>query len=64
MSRYKPVPLRFTACLRLSTGEQAGIQFDFLNQAISFAKLISFGEWWEVVDNRTRNVMASSDRTK
>lgn len=64
MIRNRPVPLRFAVCLRLGSGEIAAIEFDWLDQAVSFARRISFGEWWEVLDKRTHTVVASSDRPR
>jgi hypothetical protein len=61
MKSNKPIQLRYTVGFELSDGHVVGIEFDYLKEAIEFAKRINPpGEWWEVLDNKTMNVVASA----
>ncbi len=63
--KSKPILLRYSACLRLDSGEIADIRFDYTTDAIAFARRCSLpAPWREVVDNQTENVVTSSDRGK
>lgn len=59
--RYQPIRLRYTAQIQLDNGCWVGIPFDYLKDAVGFAsRIVAPGEWWEVIDNMTKNTIMSA----
>lgn len=58
--RTRNIRQRYRIIFAVESGETVHLDEDYLNAAISMAKRIAEDDWWEVVDSRSGNLVASS----